>query len=244
VNKHLKVSGTAKRHFAYEKVSFDFYLILEDRRTVAATVFPTQTLIVKAPREASDDRIFEFLRRKFRWVLKQQRYFAQFKTRSKKRYVSGETFRYRGRSYKLLIRRNGHGERVSLQHGTLTVFTASPKKHAHTKDLLDAWYSERAHRVFSERLSTCLSLFDYREMPGLMVKRMTRRWGSYSHRTNRVILNQELIKASTRHIDYVIVHELCHVKYDRHTRAFYDLLESRLPQWQKVKTELELSLLG
>ena len=77
-----------------------------------------------------------------------------------------------------------------------------------------------------------------------MVRRMTRRRGSYSRKTKRVVLNQDLIKAATRHIDYVIVHELCHMTHKSHSRAFYDLLAAKLPQWQRLKIELELSLLA
>lgn len=233
----------AGKNFRYRNVSFDFHLILEDRKTVAVSVLPSQAAVVKAPLEASDERIDEFLRRKFRWVLKQKRYFAQFKVQPEKRYVSGETFRYRGRSHKLLIRKNGD-EHVSLQHGTLTVFTSLPTRPSHNRKLLDAWYWEKAHRVFSERLRVCFSMFGYDKMPGLMIRQMTRRWGSYSQKTNRVILNQELIKAATRQIDYVIIHELCHVTHKQHSRAFYDLLASRLPHWQQLKTELEVGLLG
>lgn len=234
----------AERRFVYESVSFEYHLIREDRKTVAVTVLPSQAIILKAPFEASDDRIDDFLRRKFRWVLKQRRYFAQFKVRPEKRYVSGETFRYRGRSYKLLVRNSGHQEHVSLQHGTLTVFTARPGRPDHGKALLDGWYRDRAHKVFAQRLAECLERIDYDDTPGLMIKHMTRRWGSYSHKTNRVILNLELIKAATRHIDYVIIHELCHITHRKHSRAFYELLASRLPQWQSLKTEMELRLLG
>ena len=230
--------------FSYENISFDYHLIHENRKTISASVCPSQTVIIKAPLEASADHIDYFLRRKFRWVLKQKRYFAQFKGRPEKRYVSGETFRYRGRYHKLLIRKNGHQEHVSLQHGTLTVFTARPGLTDHSKVLLDGWYRYKAHEVFAHRLNVCLTMFDYNETPGLMIKYMTRRWGSYSHKTNRVILNHELIKAATRHIDYVIIHELCHITHRKHNRAFYTLLASKLPQWQRLKTELELSLLG
>ena len=244
MNADLKIAGAFERHFSYQNVSFDFHLILEDRKTVAVSVLPSQAAVVKAPLAASDERIDEFLRRKFRWVLKQKRYFAQFKVQPEKRYVSGETFRYRGRSHKLLIRKNGHDEHVSLQHGTLTVFTALPTQPSHSRELLDVWYREKANGVFSERLCVCFSMFRYDDMPGLMIRKMTRRWGSYSQKTNRVILNQELIKAATRQIDYVIIHELCHVTHKQHSRAFYGLLASRLPQWQQLKTELEVSLLG
>jgi len=232
------------RRFVHENVSFDFHLIREDRKTVSVSVLSSQAVVVRAPSQASDDRIDDFLRRKFRWVLKQKRYFSQFKACPEKRYVSGETFRYRGRSYKLLIRQNRHNERVSLQYGTLTVFTASPKQTPHSKDLLDVWYRDKAHKVFSERLNACSSMLGCDEIPGLMIRRMTRRWGSYSQKTHRVILNQDLIKAATRYIDYVIIHELCHVTHKKHSRAFYDLLASRLPQWPRLKTDLELSLLG
>ncbi len=244
MNADLKIAGAVERHFAHPNASFDFHLILEDRKTVAVSVLPSQATIVKAPLQASDERIEEFLRKKVRWVLKQKRYFAQFKGYAEKNYVSGETFRYRGRCHKLLIRKNEHDEHVSLQHGALTVFTASPTQPSHSRELLDAWYVEKAHRVFSERLSACSSMFGYSEAPGLMIRQMTRRWGSYSQKTNRVNLNQELVKAATRHIDYVIIHELCHVTHRQHSRAFYDLLASKLPQWQRLKAELEISLLG
>ena len=243
--KHELIVGSRKeavqRRFCYENVSFDYHLIREERKTVAASVLPSQAIVLKVPRGASDDRIDDFLRRKCRWVLKQKRYFAQFKVRPEKRYVSGETFRYRGRSHKLLIRKNGHQEHVSLQHGTLTVFTVRPGQ---SKALLDDWYRDKAHAVFAQRLDVCLAMFDYDKVPGLMIKQMTRRWGSYSHKTNRVILNRELIKAATRHIDYVIIHELCHMTHRKHSRSFYELLASKLPQWQRLKTELEFSLLG
>ena len=230
--------------FEYENVSFDYHLIREERKTLSITVLPSTIIVVKAPLKASESRINDFLIRKFRWVLKQQRYFAQFKVQPERQYVSGETFRYRGRSYKLLVRKTGHNEHVSLQHGTLTIFATRPDQRSHKRDLLDHWYLQRANKVFSERLEACLAMFDYDDAPGLMIRRMTRRWGSYSHKTNRVILNRELIKAATRHIDYVLVHELCHVTHEKHNRDFYDLLASRLPQWQRLKTELELSLLG
>ena len=73
----------AERRFVYENVSFDYHLICEVRKTVAASVLPSQAIVLRAPINASEDRIEDFLRRKFRWVLKQRRYFAQFKVRCK-----------------------------------------------------------------------------------------------------------------------------------------------------------------
>lgn len=231
-----------QKRFTYEQVAFDYDLTLEARKTLAITVHPDQSVRVKAPLHATEEKINGFLQRKFRWVLKHQRYFARFKPRAKKEYISGETFRYLGRNYKLLIRKAEEQERVSLQQGTLTVFSFFPQNRLHTKKLLDAWYAGKARQHFAERLDHCVAQFALKNRPGLVVRSMTRRWGSYSRKTGRICLNLALIKAARHQIDYVLTHELCHITHTAHDKAFYRLLSSHLPDWKKVKTELEQSL--
>lgn len=244
MSEDLLFSVSNRHDFVHRDVRFRFHLLREGRKTMAATVLPSQTVIVKAPNEATDERIHEFLCRKSGWVLKQRRYFSQFKQPKEKRYVSGESFRYRGRQYKLVVRKTRERERVSLQHGVLTVFSAVPRERKLTKDLLDSWYRKRAHVVFADRLDACFTAFPFQRKPGLVVKKMTRRWGSYAPRTHRVILNEDLIRAATRYVDYVVMHELCHLKHSQHSRAFYELLASHLPNWERLKAELEISLLA
>jgi predicted metal-dependent hydrolase len=234
----------AKHTFVFENVEFDYHLIKEERKTMAATVYPNQSVVVKVPLEAKNARIEEFLKRKCTWVHKQQRYFARFKPPSEKQYVSGETFRYLGRTYKLLVRKAKGDPRVSLQHGTLTVYSAFPQNRLITRKLVEAWYAEKTERVFRERLAVCFGLFDYAELPSLGIRKLKKRWGSYLEKPHRIILNQDLIRASKAQIDYVIVHELCHVRHKQHNQAFRTLLESKLPNWEKLKTELELKLLA
>lgn len=230
--------------FTYEDVAFDYHLILEDRKTIAATVYPNQSVAVKAPLESEESRINEFLTRKFRWVLKQRRYFKQFKDQAEKEYVSGEAFRYLGRCYKLLVRQSEGIDRVSLHHGTLIVYSSAPKDRKQTQGLLGQWYAQRAETIFNERLKECYELFDYEECPRLVIRKLNKRWGSYLPQGNRIHLNPDLIQASKAQIDYVIIHELCHATHHNHSRAFYDLLTVKLPKWQDVKTELELKLLN
>ena len=233
-----------EQRFTYEDVAFDYQLILEDRKTIAATVYPNQAVAVKAPKESDPRRIDEFLTRKFRWVLKQRRFFKQFKDQSDKEYVSGEAFRYLGRSYKLLVREAEELDRVSLHHGTLIVYSSAPKDRKQTEGLLSQWYAQRAEKVFKERLKECFERFEYDECPRLVIRKLHKRWGSYLVRGNRIHLNPDLIQASKAQIDYVIIHELCHVTHNNHSRAFYDLLSAKLPKWQDLKSELELRLLS
>jgi len=233
-----------EKRFTYENIAFDYHLILENRKTIAATVYPNQSVVVKAPLKAKAKRINEFLARKFRWILKQQRYFARFKPKTQKQYVSGESFRYLGRSYKMLVRKTTNEPRVSLQHGTLTVYSCFPRNRLITKKLLDDWYAKKTLKIFRERLEACFESSDYTELPSLGIRKLNKRWGSYLEKPHRIILNQDLIQASKAQIDYVIIHELCHIVHKQHNKAFHALLKSKLPNWEKLKTELELRLLA
>ena len=232
--------------FEHGNVAIDYHLILEDRKTIAATVYPNSELLVKAPVDATPAGIESFLVRKLRWVLKQKRFFAQFKNSDEKQYVSGETFQYRGRSYKLLLHGSCIPEKVSLQHGVLNVFLAGTKDPSIARQMVENWYIASARRVFPERVRVCSALFGFPQVPvpEVILRKMNKRWGSYSRKQNRITLNRELIRVATRFIDYVIIHELCHVVSEKHNSEFYALLESKLPNWRQLKIELELYLLG
>ncbi|MEW6711481.1 MAG: M48 family metallopeptidase, partial [Candidatus Riflebacteria bacterium] len=77
--------------------------------------------------------------------------------------------------------------------------------------------------------------------PGIKIRRMQKRWGSLSV-PSTINLNPELIKASKECLDYVVTHELCHLIHHDHSPAFYRLLSSIMPDWQKTKTKLETSM--
>jgi predicted metal-dependent hydrolase len=111
------------------------------------------------------------------------------------------------------------------------------------KKLLDSWYLERAKAQFRESMDRCWNKFSNAGSgkPRLTLKRMKKRWGSLSEK-GTVILNTELIKAPKECIDYVLTHELCHIKYHDHSSDFYRLLESIIPDWEKIKHKLELGM--
>lgn len=104
---------------------------------------------------------------------------------------------------------------------------------------LEKWYLERAEKVFQERYKLMLKKFDYDFIPELATRKMEKRWGSFLAK-KKVLLNPELIKASKECIDYVITHELCHMKYLNHSPAYYRFLTSKCFNWKAVKEELEL----
>ena len=110
--------------------------------------------------------------------------------------------------------------------------------------LMWSWYTQRAHEKYAESFERCWPNFERQGLPRpqLKIRRMKTRWGSLSQR-GTLTLNVSLIQAPRDCIDYVITHELCHLKHHDHSPAFYRLLEKVMPDWEKRKHKLELALI-
>ena len=87
-----------------------------------------------------------------------------------------------------------------------------------------------------------LKKFDYKNIPRLEIRNMKKRWGSFLNK-DKIFLNPKLIHVSKDCIDYVIIHELCHIKYKNHDKKFFNLLKDKYPKWKRVKDKLELFLI-
>jgi hypothetical protein len=226
--------------FIFGSFEYSYDLIKQKRKTLSLTIKPDLKIILKCPVEASVERVEIFLKRKWFWLEKQLSFFKKYQRKIyKKEYVSGETFFYLGRQYRLLVRRAGDG-RVILAKGKITIHTwKSVSDGGYNKKLLDSWYRIKMENIFTERIAAITSNFDYKQQPALIIKKMDKRWGSFL-KSNKIILNPKLICTSKDCIDYVITHELCHSKYKNHDKKFFDLLEKRCPNWKKTKDKLEI----
>ncbi len=231
-----------KHIFKYGSYSYEYYLVREKRKTVSLVVQPSLKIILKCPTDCDEERIQKFLKKKWKWLEKQLSFFKKFKNKTKKEYISGESFLYLGRQYKLLVRR-AKEDSIKLKYGRILLHTTkkvSDKKH--NKKMLDNWYSARLDKIFDERYREVLKKFDYKFEPKLSTRKMNKRWGSFMS-NKRIVLNPKLIQAPKECIDYVITHELCHMKYKNHSAKFYELLKSKIRNWKEVKEKLELRFL-
>jgi predicted metal-dependent hydrolase len=230
--------------FDYGKSVIEFTLVRRDRKTLAISVHPDLRVHVAAPPNAPVSRIVEKVRKRAPWIRKQLHFFEQFQPRTPvRRYVSGETHLYLGRQYKLKVKLHVQ-EGVKLHRGQILVHSHRPRDASHTKQLIETWYRERARLKFRERLTLCQEKFPKPEKhspAGLSVRQLRQRWGSMTA-TGTLIMNLSLIRASVDTIDYVIVHELCHLRHRDHGPGFYKLLDRIMPDWERRKLKLERQL--
>jgi predicted metal-dependent hydrolase len=214
-------------------------LMRSDRTTLAISVRPDGLLELKAPRAATTQSVQAKVKTRLRWIVRQRIQFRDMqRDRIPLRYESGATHTYLGRQYRLKV---SEAPKFSVRlKGAYIQIAGRSKKPAQVKALLDDWLRERALAQFAVRLEKWKPWCEARRlpMPTLRLLRMPKRWGS-SHRDGRILLNPELVKAPAVCVDYVIAHEVCHLKFPRHDRAFFRLLSEVFPNWPAVKVRLE-----
>lgn len=206
------------RTIAFGSATIEYLLTPSPCRSLSITVRPDGAVEVRAPEDALAQEVDERVRRRARWILKQQRRFDEFRPRTPPRtYVGGETHRYLGRQYRLKIVATAE-DKVGLRSGRLVVETRFPADAGWTAMLVRGWLRRRAAEVLRERFTKLAPVMRALgvEPPPLRVCAMTKRWGSHTP-SGRIILNDSLIGASRDCIDYVIVHELCHVIEPNHS---------------------------
>ena len=143
----------------YGRHVIDYEIVRRDRTTLEIAVEPDTRVIIAAPLDATREAIEAKLAKRAAWVRRQQLYFAQFLPRTpERRYQSGETHRYLGRQYRLKVVPHVQAG-VKLTRGFMVVQSHRPQRNEVTRDLVDAWYRERARARFEERLEVNLARF-------------------------------------------------------------------------------------
>ena len=234
------VKNVHQQELQFGSERFECLIKFDDRNSLKIAVHPDQRVIVNAPLTKSLPQVLEKVKKRAAWILKQRNYFKQFMPRlPEKSYVSGESFYYLGRQYRLRVLGGSLGA-VKLIGRFFRVHAADKSNAKQVKYLLDKWYRQHAIEVFERRLTVCHeSAKRYGIVrPSIKIRAMRKRWGSCNN-SHHILLNTHLIKAPIRCIDYVIMHELSHLKYPSHSLHFYRLLSRLLPDWQSRKERLE-----
>jgi predicted metal-dependent hydrolase len=215
----------------------DFQIVYSERKTLGITVTPDMEVLVKAPNDSSLSKIEEKLKKKAPWIIKQQSFFLAYHPKTTERkYISGETHLYLGRQYLLKVEESDK-ESVKLKGKYLEVKAEDKSRGKH---LVNQWYLEHARSKFHSIALPLIEKFKkYKVEPSSLVLRdMPTRWGSCTPK-GKIILNPELIKAPKGCIEYVIIHELCHLIHHDHTQKFMDLQTKEMKDWEKWKAKLE-----
>lgn len=230
---------TAVRSVEYGNRNIIYQIRRAETQRLRITVTPDGLVSVRAPEYASDDAVDARVIRRGQWILRQQDEITELqKLHRSKKFVSGETHRYLGRQYRLRVRK-AESPIVKLKGGFYEVRVSNPNDSEIVRRHVENWFRIQANRVFNFILQEWLRNPSFRDVdkPHLTIRKMKNRWGSCTAK-GHILLNPMLIHAPRQCIEYVVVHELCHLVHHHHGPEFYNLLDRVLPDWRLLRFRL------
>lgn len=218
------------------------------RKTIQMILKTTDLLIIKAPYNIEAAILMQMVGKRHKWLCKHIASLKAHPYAETPRFEDGCTHFFLGRPHRLSLQ-TASTKRFSYTPGRMLV-SVPPAEPQAAEELLYKFYTSEAKLFFKQRLDalwpeflrvlTALEPLDnwpQHPCPTLTVRRMKSRFGSMTAH-GKMTLNTELIRVPVDHIDYVIVHELCHLKHMHHGKDYYVLLEQLSPQWLELKREL------
>jgi predicted metal-dependent hydrolase len=209
-----------------------------DTKRFTVTVDHDLTVRANAPQKATTEEVTARLESRAGWIARQRTYFKQFlPERPAQRFVSGASLWYLGKQYRL---KTIDGRGPAKLSGQFLQVPVSDGVACEAK--VREWYRDRAKAQFTQRLDACHAATKpilKIGLPPIAVRQMVRRWGSCTA-AGKITLNTDLVQVPVHCIDYVIIHEMCHIRVLGHDKAFYRLLAACLPDWERRKARLEV----
>jgi len=221
-------------------IPYKVFFVPDKKQKITIHVHPDSTVQVDAPVGVPLADIKMAVSKRSRWLYSHlEQTHKQYEHVLPREYISGECYFYLGKRYVLKIFKNVlQPSGVKLRQGQLQV-TSDDIRCGAIKLLLWGWYQEHAEKIFNRRLqSICAELQWVNQVPKWKLLTMKKQWGNCSPK-GLLSLNAHLVKAPAQCIDYVLIHELCHLKVHNHGDKFYKLLASQIPDWESVKGRLD-----
>ena len=225
--------------FDYGSRIITFNLIYRKRKTMSIEVETTGEVTVIAPVATSTDDVIEKVKSRAGWIVSKQ-YESKFinDTKIKREAVSGESYMYLGRNYSLDIRVDENIDNISVKlfQGKFVVNTYI-KDEDFIKKAMENWYREKTLAKVKERVSYYSSYFN-NEVTTVKVKEQKKRWASCTSK-NELLFNWRCVMAPVFVLDYIVVHEMCHMEYKNHSKDFWNRVYAVMPDYEVRKSWLK-----
>lgn len=221
--------------FQYGTKTIEFEVEYRDRKTLEIGIEPPDNIKVKAPKIATEEYILRVVKSKAKWITRKLFEFKDMEyIRRKKEYVNGESFMYLGRNYALQIIMNKDIKEpiTRLYQGKFYIET-NTKNQDKLRQSMERWYREKTLEKVIERIQYYKSYFDL--TPNVVrVKEQKKRWASCSSKRN-LNFNWRCSMAPSNVLDYIVVHEMCHMVHFNHSKAFWNLVGKIIPDYKERK---------
>lgn len=213
-------------------------VVVRTHRKKSATIKVEEGVVsVVVPKTLPMDRIHQLVDAKHDWIIEKLAIYAEAQPSSEKEYVSGESFPYLGRNYRLKVL-TGDLAPTKLINGRITVTVPDPDVQSHyIRRALLNWYKRNAEKKIREKVIRYAKQVGV-ETGVIRIKEFKSRWGSCTPYGD-LEFNWLIVLAPNRIVDYVVVHELCHLIHHDHSIQFWKEVERVMPDYRECKVWLK-----
>ena len=197
---------------------------------------------VSAPQHLSDDSIAMFVRTRVGWIKKQQEKFRVQPRQTEREFISGETLYVWGKQFFLQVEYSNRGNALELSGDRAILTVRKESTPQQRENYINEWYRERLKAEIEKRLPK------WEDLTGLhcsswQTKYMTTKWGTCNTSTGKIWINLQLAKKPFECLDYVLLHELAHLRVKDHGAEFTVILDEYMPFWREIRKKLNDSTL-
>lgn len=225
-----------------------FFVERKNIKNINLKVNLDKKVTMSIPKKMEIEIAKEFVKNKAEWIKKQQNYYDSFAEKKEDiTFENGETVYLLGKQYKMKIISDIKNEiLIKDKYFEIHVKEKYIENKEYIRKVYDTWLKEYAYKVFSELVKKYQRLLKKYNinLPNIEIKQMKSKWGSCLPSNNKVIFNLKLIKTPICCIEYVILYELAHFKYQNHSKNFYNFLTIFMPDWNARKKILDEEFMG
>lgn len=227
------------------EIELEYKIERKNIKNLNLKVKPNKKVSISVPIEYPDEKIKEFILKKFEWIEKNINTNYD-NAKENINFKSGETIFLLGKQYKLLIKPDLFN--IIELKGKMLIIHIKEKyidSYKYISKIYEKWLKDYSYAIIYEVLENYISKVNINiDFPELEIRKMEKRWGSCIRKTNKIIVNSRLIKTPICCIEYVILHELTHFKYINHDKNFYNFINIYMPDWKKRKEILDEEFVG
>ena len=211
-------------------------------RNINLRIRTDASVYVSAPKDVPESVVTQFVKRRSRYIAEAQQQFREFRQYAPqpRHYVSGESFSVLGRSLRLRVEQ-GKKDDIRSDGVYLYLTVKDTEDQEQKKRLVDRYLNKVCREIFQQTVNQLYPIFRKYGVPSprIHIRSMDTRWGSCLPQKAIITLNRHLLEMPSSCIEYVVLHEFCHFLYPNHSKDFYAILTTLMPDWQQRKKLLD-----
>jgi len=213
-------------------------LVRKNIKNLYIKVYPPEGKVhIVCPKQLDESTIRQFTITKIPWIRKKQAKFKDLPRRSAREYISGEVYYFKGDRYLLQVIYHSAKPQVIVNQNYLNLYVRHGSIREQREQVLTNWYRQQLKTELPRLIAKWEAIVGVK-INDWGVKKMKTRWGTCNIKARRIWLNLELIKPPLYCLEYVVVHELVHLRERQHNQRFWDYMTRFMPHWQQYQEEL------